>query len=136
MTKPPITLIGAGSAGTAITLALHRADYPITAIASRSLESSKRCAALVACKIASTNLADACKAAEIIVIGSISRGDVKTIEKHLQAIDTNSSAHSPLYKLLGLEALRLAKAKGKMAQDSAEKIESYYPVILACKDLT
>jgi predicted short-subunit dehydrogenase-like oxidoreductase (DUF2520 family) len=71
MSKPAVTLIGAGSAGTAMTVALHRAGYPITAIASRSLKSAQRCAALVDCKNAGTDLAAACRAADIIVIATI-----------------------------------------------------------------
>lgn len=285
MTKPAITLVGAGSAGTAMTVALHRAGYPISAVASRSLESAQRCAALVDCKNVGTDLAQACRLAEIIVIatidsviestceaiaagagfrsgqlvlhlsgaltsdalnaaneagadtlsmhpvqtlvqplqaaellksawfclegnesaisrgrdiantisgkttiidknkkalyhaalsvasnylttieaiavdlltkagiprpnalamltpliqgsvdtlvgcdlpdaltGSISRGDVKTIEKHLQAIQAGSEAHFQIYKLLGLETLKIARAKGKMAPGSEEMI--------------
>jgi len=70
MTKPPVTLIGAGSAGTAITVALHRAGYPIAAVASRNLESAKRCAALVDCVNAGTDLATACQQAEVVIIAT------------------------------------------------------------------
>ncbi len=71
MTKPAVTLIGAGSAGTAMTVALHRAGYPVAAISSRSLESAQRCAALVDCDNAGTDLAAACRQAEIVVIATI-----------------------------------------------------------------
>ena len=75
-----VTLIGAGSAGTAITLALHRAGYPIAAIASRKLESAQHCASLVDCKNAGTDLAAACQTAEIIVIATIDSAIETTCE--------------------------------------------------------
>jgi len=80
MTKPKVTLIGAGSAGTAIAVALHRAGYVIAAVANRNLESAKRCAALVDCKNAGTDLAEACRAAEIIVIATIDSAIESTCE--------------------------------------------------------
>jgi predicted short-subunit dehydrogenase-like oxidoreductase (DUF2520 family) len=70
MSKPTVALIGAGAAGTAITLALHRAGYPITAIASRSLDSAKRSAVLVNCDFVGTDLAAAADKAEIIIIAT------------------------------------------------------------------
>ncbi len=70
MPKPPISLIGAGSAGTVITVALHQAGYPIAAVASRRLESAQRCAALVDCDNAGTDLATACQQAEVVIIAT------------------------------------------------------------------
>ena len=44
MTKERIALIGAGAAGGALVLALHRVGYPIEGIASRNIDSARRCA--------------------------------------------------------------------------------------------
>ncbi|MCW8905615.1 MAG: NAD(P)-binding domain-containing protein, partial [Sedimenticola sp.] len=44
MTTERIALVGAGAAGGALVLALYRAGYPIEGIASRSIESARRCA--------------------------------------------------------------------------------------------
>ena len=55
MTAPKIGLIGAGSAGTALILALHERGYPIVGIASRTLAKAQRCARLVDCETFSTD---------------------------------------------------------------------------------
>ena len=55
MTARTIGLIGAGSAGTALILALHEKGYPIVGIASRTLASAQRCARWVGCEMASTD---------------------------------------------------------------------------------
>ena len=70
MNKPTIALIGAGSAGTAMTLALKKAGYPITAVASRSLESAQRSADLVDCSQAGIDPAEASRSAEIVIIAT------------------------------------------------------------------
>jgi len=70
MSKPTVALLGAGAAGTAITLALHRAGYPVAAVASRSLDSAKRCAALVDCEFAGTDLTAASREAEVVIIAT------------------------------------------------------------------
>ena len=55
--------------------------------------------------------------------GSISRGDVKTIGQHLQAMKDGPETRLQIYKMMGLETLKLARARGKMAQGSEEKIQ-------------
>ncbi len=55
MTRRKIGLIGAGSAGTALILALHDKGYPIVGIASRTLASAERCARWVGCERFSTD---------------------------------------------------------------------------------
>jgi predicted short-subunit dehydrogenase-like oxidoreductase (DUF2520 family) len=287
MIKPAVALIGAGSAGTAMAIALHKEGYPIAAVSSRSLKSAQRCGALVDCEHTGTDPADASRQAEIIIIstpdsaientcqivvdsgglctgqlmlhlsgaltsdaliaaraegadtlslhpaqtmvepfqsaellkttwfclegndsavargreitneisgntividkdkkalyhaalsfssnylttleaiaiemlieagisrqnalallmpliqgsvdtlanfslpdaltGPMSRGDAKTIEKHLRAMEEGPESHLKLYKMMGLEALKLARAKGKMAQGSEEMIQN------------
>ncbi len=287
MIKPAVALIGAGSAGTAMAVALHKEGYPIAAVSSRSLESAQRCAALVGCEYTGTDPAAASRQAEIVIIstpdsaieatcqtladsggfctgqlvlhlsgvltsdalnaaraagadtlslhpaqtmvepiqgaallktawfclegndsavargrditneisgntividkdkkalyhaalsfssnylttleaiaiemltetgisrqnalallmpliqgsvdtlancslpdaltGPMSRGDVRTIEKHLHAMEGGAESHQQIYKMMGLEALKLARAKGKMAQGSEEMIQN------------
>ncbi len=70
MIKPAVALIGAGSAGTAMAVALHKEGYPIAAVSSRSLESAQRCAALVGCEYTGTDLAAASRQAEIVIIST------------------------------------------------------------------
>jgi len=287
MIKPAVALIGAGPAGTAMAVALHKEGYPIAAVSSRSLKSAQRCAVLVDCEYTGTDLAAASRQAEIVIIsipdsaiettcqtladsggfctgqlvlhlsgaltsdalnaaraagadtlslhpaqtmveplqsaallkttwfclegndsavergrdianeisgntividkdkkalyhaalsfssnylttleaiaiemltetgisrqnalallmpliqgsvdtlancslpdaltGPMSRGDVKTIEKHLHAMEGGAESHQQIYKMMGLETLKLARAKGKMAQGSEEMIQN------------
>ncbi|MDH3759767.1 MAG: DUF2520 domain-containing protein [Gammaproteobacteria bacterium] len=70
MTKPAVALIGAGSAGTAMAVALHREGYPIAAVSSRSVESAQRCGSLVDCEHTGTDPTDASRQAEIIIIST------------------------------------------------------------------
>jgi predicted short-subunit dehydrogenase-like oxidoreductase (DUF2520 family) len=46
--RPRIALVGAGKVGTALGLALHRAGYPISAVASRTTEHAAELAELIA----------------------------------------------------------------------------------------
>ena len=70
MIKPAIALIGAGSAGTAMCIALHRAGYPIVAISSRNLESAQRCGDLVDCEQTSCDPIEAAVKAQVIIIAT------------------------------------------------------------------
>lgn len=70
MSKPSIALIGAGSAGTAITLALHEKGYPVAAVASRSLESAQRSASLVDCTYPGIDPAEAAGRADVVIIAT------------------------------------------------------------------
>jgi len=84
MSKPAVALIGAGAAGTAITLALHKVDYPVTAVASRSLDSAKRAAELADCEFVSSDLAAASRKAEIVIIAT-SDSSVETVCQSIAA---------------------------------------------------
>lgn len=70
MTKERIALVGAGAAGGALVLALHRAGYPIEGIASRSMESARRCAERTATELASDDPARVVVNADIIIIAT------------------------------------------------------------------
>ncbi len=54
--------------------------------------------------------------------GPISRGDAQTIEKHLLAIGEIPQEYQQIYKVMGLESLKLATARGKMAEGGATNI--------------
>ncbi|MCB1758910.1 MAG: DUF2520 domain-containing protein [Gammaproteobacteria bacterium] len=68
--KPSVSLIGAGAAGSALLLALHRLGYPITAVSSRSERSAMRCAALVGSPYATSDNASASRRGEIVIIAT------------------------------------------------------------------
>jgi predicted short-subunit dehydrogenase-like oxidoreductase (DUF2520 family) len=70
MTKERIALVGAGAAGGALVLALHRAGYPIAGVASRSIESARRCAALIDNPPATCDPAPAVVSADIIILAT------------------------------------------------------------------
>lgn len=70
MTKERIALVGAGAAGGALLLALHRAGYPIAGIASRTLASAQRCASLTGNPPASEDPAPAVVSADIIIVAT------------------------------------------------------------------
>ena len=70
MIKPAVALIGAGSTGTAMAVALHKEGYPIAAVSSRSLESARSCAALVGCEYTDTDPAAASRQAEVVIIAT------------------------------------------------------------------
>jgi len=90
MIKPSVALIGAGSAGTAMCIALHRAGHPIAAVASRSLESAKRCGLLVDCEQTGTNPAEAARLAEVVIIATPDG----TIENTCQTLVDSGGLHS------------------------------------------
>ena len=68
--KPSISIIGAGAAGTALAIALHRKGYPIHAVASRSEASAQRCASLVDAPRTNTDLALAAQSSEVVIIAT------------------------------------------------------------------
>ncbi|WP_428634406.1 Rossmann-like and DUF2520 domain-containing protein, partial [Sedimenticola sp.] len=70
MTKERIALVGAGAAGGALALALHQAGYLLVGVASRTLESAQRCAALVGNPPATTDPAPAVVNADIIILAT------------------------------------------------------------------
>lgn len=51
--------------------------------------------------------------------GPISRGDAATVEGHLTAIGEKCDEYTPIYRILGREALRIARDKGQMDPQGA-----------------
>jgi predicted short-subunit dehydrogenase-like oxidoreductase (DUF2520 family) len=56
--------------------------------------------------------------------GPIARGDVETVRTHLEAIAANAPDVLPLYKLLGLDTVQVAFAKGTLTPDCADELRA------------
>ncbi|MCK4729634.1 MAG: DUF2520 domain-containing protein, partial [Desulfobacterales bacterium] len=56
------------------------------------------------------------------VTGPIARGDMATVSSHLKAIEKGVPELLPLYRCLGLYTVDLAKAKGTISQEAADKL--------------
>jgi len=54
--------------------------------------------------------------------GPIARGDVATVSAHLKAMEKDAPELLPLYQCLGLYTIDLAKAKGTITQETADKL--------------
>lgn len=54
--------------------------------------------------------------------GPIARGDVATVAAHIEAIERDAPEILPLYKCLGIYTVDLAKAKGTLSKDAADKL--------------
>jgi len=55
--------------------------------------------------------------------GPISRGDIKTVEQHLDAIQSQAPELVSLYRTLGIHTIDVAKAAGTLSDESAEKLK-------------
>jgi predicted short-subunit dehydrogenase-like oxidoreductase (DUF2520 family) len=65
---PKLSLIGAGSVGATLTLALHEHGYPVSSVISRSGKGAIALARKVGCKRASTEIVDLDPSTEILLI--------------------------------------------------------------------
>jgi predicted short-subunit dehydrogenase-like oxidoreductase (DUF2520 family) len=54
--------------------------------------------------------------------GPIARGDTATVSAHLKAIENDAPELLILYRCLGLYTVDLAKAKGTLSKDAADKL--------------
>lgn len=63
------------------------------------------------------------RGAEKSLTGPFARGDVKTIQKHLEYMQENAPNHLYYYVLHGLEALSMSKKGKKISRKNAEQIE-------------
>lgn len=54
--------------------------------------------------------------------GPIARGDVETVAAHVQAIEKDAPGLLPLYRCLGLYTVDLAKAKGTLKHEGADRL--------------
>ena len=55
--------------------------------------------------------------------GPIARGDVKTIQRHLAALEKCAPDILPLYKELGLKTIPIGIAKGTLSKGKAEELQ-------------
>ncbi len=62
--------------------------------------------------------------------GPISRGDADTVRKHLQSLEETPASVAAIYRLLGTEAARLTREKGKFDREGLAQIER----MLAARD--
>ncbi len=56
--------------------------------------------------------------------GPIARGDVKTIQRHLEALEKYAPDVLPLYKELGLRTIPIGTAKGTLSEEKASELRS------------
>ncbi|GAI29087.1 unnamed protein product, partial [marine sediment metagenome] len=56
--------------------------------------------------------------------GPIARGDIKTIKKHLDALQKVAPALLSTYQELGLQTIPIALAKGRINQHQAEELQA------------
>jgi predicted short-subunit dehydrogenase-like oxidoreductase (DUF2520 family) len=68
MMRKTVAIIGAGRAGSAIGFLLKQNGYAVTAVASRTLTSAERARSFIGSGVATTDVAKASSAADIIVI--------------------------------------------------------------------
>jgi predicted short-subunit dehydrogenase-like oxidoreductase (DUF2520 family) len=58
--------------------------------------------------------------------GPVERGDVGTVERHLEALKTRAPQMVDLYRLAGREVLRIALSKGPLDSDAVAKMQSLF----------
>jgi predicted short-subunit dehydrogenase-like oxidoreductase (DUF2520 family) len=58
--------------------------------------------------------------------GPVERGDVASVERHLDALSARAPEVTELYRLLGRDVLRLARDKGKLAPDQDAALEAIF----------
>lgn len=56
--------------------------------------------------------------------GPVARGDVRTIERHLIALEATNASLLTTYKELGLQTIPIALAKGRIDEERAEEMRS------------
>ena len=56
--------------------------------------------------------------------GPIARGDIGTVQKHLQALEKDRPSTLETYRVLGLQTIFIALAKGRISLDTAEELRA------------
>ena len=56
--------------------------------------------------------------------GPVARGDLDTVERHLDALQAKDPSLLTIYKVLGLQAIPIALAKGKVNEQKAEEMKA------------
>ncbi len=60
--------------------------------------------------------------------GPIARGDIGTVEKHIQALKEKTPSLLSSYRELGLQTIPIAAAKGKIDSESAEALKALFNI--------
>jgi predicted short-subunit dehydrogenase-like oxidoreductase (DUF2520 family) len=110
MNYPRLALIGAGSAGTALALALHRCGYTISVVASRSSASASRAAGLLNCERTAASAAEAARDADIVVIATPD-GTIKELCDQISAEGGFRQGQTVMHLSGALESSLLESAK-------------------------
>ena len=58
--------------------------------------------------------------------GPVERGDVSTVERHLEALDRRAPGLAPLYRSMGREVLRIALSKSPLGADVIARLEALF----------
>jgi predicted short-subunit dehydrogenase-like oxidoreductase (DUF2520 family) len=56
--------------------------------------------------------------------GPIARGDIGTVQKHMQALEKENPGALDTYRTLGLQTISIALAKGRISLETAEELRS------------
>jgi predicted short-subunit dehydrogenase-like oxidoreductase (DUF2520 family) len=56
--------------------------------------------------------------------GPIARGDIETVKKHIASLEKTHPASLDTYKVLGLQTISIALAKGRLSVETAQEIEA------------
>jgi predicted short-subunit dehydrogenase-like oxidoreductase (DUF2520 family) len=60
--------------------------------------------------------------------GPVERGDVSTVERHLETLKARAPQMVDLYRLAGREVLRIALSKGPLDSDAVAKMQALFGV--------
>jgi len=58
--------------------------------------------------------------------GPVERGDVASVERHLESLAARAPALVELYRLVGREVLRIALSKGPLDADAVARLEALF----------
>jgi predicted short-subunit dehydrogenase-like oxidoreductase (DUF2520 family) len=58
--------------------------------------------------------------------GPVERGDVSSVEQHLRILEQRAPELLELYRLVGLDVLRLAREKSNLAPDTVKRLEGLF----------
>jgi predicted short-subunit dehydrogenase-like oxidoreductase (DUF2520 family) len=118
--KPPLTgIVGAGAVGTALGVALQRADWPISAIASRDPDRRARFRSLVPGVRAFGEAAALLDDVELVVL-AVPDDAIESVARSLRLYSGQALVHTS--GLLGAEILEPARAAGT-------QIGSFHPLV-------
>ena len=130
-----IAIIGAGVVGTAIGYLLKQSGYPVVSIASRTLKSARRARAFIGHGVASTDLAETARKADVIFITTSDSAIKKTCDKI--ASENGFRAGSIVFHTCGAlpsEVLKSARKRGAYVA-SIHPLQSLASVQEAVKNL-